>query len=119
MANAFFKILFKNCFLIEIYNLQFFHGLNDVLSVKKTTKSELNPYDTPIVYTIGFNEIVSSKRIKLFGIEHRKCKFTDEFSSNQSYPLGEYTQNFCLIECHTKMAIKLCGCQPFFYKIGD
>lgn len=55
----------------------------------------------------------------MFGIEQRKCKFPNEITSNRSYPLGVYTQNFCLIDCGIKAAIKLCGCQPFFYKIGN
>lgn len=78
----------------------------------------MNPFNVTVSYTIGFNEIVSSNRIKMFGIEKRKCRFPAEITSKRSYPLGFYTQNFCLIECNIKAAIQLCGCQPFFYTIG-
>lgn len=70
-------------------------------------------------FTIGFDEMVSSDRIKMFGIEHRKCKFATEIESNDSFPLGFYTRNLCMMDCQSKMAIKMCGCQPFFYKIGN
>lgn len=55
----------------------------------------------------------------MFGMEKRKCKFATEIESKREYPLGAYTENFCLMNCGIKEAIKLCGCQPFFYKIGN
>lgn len=82
-------------------------------------RNDLNPFDIDITFTIGFNEIVSSNRIEMFGIEKRNCKFSSEITSKHSYPLGNYTQNFCLMDCGIKAAIKLCGCQPFFYSIGN
>lgn len=98
---------------------KYFHGRNDILDIKTTLKTQMNPYNTTIVLTIGFDEIISSDRIKMFGINHRKCKFLNEFESGISYPLGYYTQNFCMTECRSKIAIKLCGCQPFFYIISN
>lgn len=79
----------------------------------------MNPYDQKIALTIGFDEIVSSDRIKMFGIERRKCKFATEIDSNYSFPLGSYTRNFCMMECQSRAALNMCGCQPFFYRIGD
>lgn len=64
------------------------------------------------------NEIVTSNRTKMFGIETRKCRFDTETTSDHGYPQGLYTQNLCLMECGVNWAIKLCGCRPFFYKFG-
>ncbi|XP_031637592.1 pickpocket protein 11-like [Contarinia nasturtii] len=54
----------------------------------------------------------------MFDIETRRCRFVDEVTSHRSYPLGVYTQSLCLTECAADAAVKLCGCRPFFYKIG-
>lgn len=105
-------------FLIKFFSCKFFHDPNDILNLKRSLRTDLNPFNMAVTLAIGFNEIVSNKRIEMFGIEKRKCRFPAEITSNRSYPLGFYTQNFCHVECNIKAAIKLCGCQPFFYKIG-
>lgn len=98
--------------------LKFFHGLNDVLNVKKSANDELLDYES-WTYVIGFTEIISNKQIKLFGIENRKCRFSHEITSEASYPYGFYTPNFCFMECRIKTAIEMCGCRPFFYQTGN
>lgn len=70
-------------------------------------------------FDIEINQVITSDRAKMFGIKKRKCRFDTETTSNRSYPLGVYTQNLCLMECSVDAAINLCGCRPFFYKIGD
>ena len=72
-----------------------------------------------INFIIEVIESVTSERAKMFGIESRGCRFDTETTSDQSYPLGLYTQNLCLMECSVDAAINLCGCRPFFYKIGN
>lgn len=115
-----FKIvLFIEILCSDFFHLKFFHGPNDVVSLERTVRSGFSPYDSYVTFTIGFNEIVSSNRIKMFGIEKRKCRFSNEITSKRSYPLGVYTQNFCLMECGIEAAMKLCGCRPFFYTLGN
>lgn len=97
---------------------KYFHGLNDILDMKNSAKNVVLFYESR-KYTIGFNEIVSSKQITLFGFQKRKCRFPQEITSKFSYPLGVYTENFCLMECRIKMAIQMCGCRPFFYQFGN
>lgn len=86
--------------------------------MKNSAKNDVLFYESR-KYTIGFNEIVSSKQITLFGFQKRKCRFPQEITSNFSYPLGVYTENFCLMECRIKIAIQMCGCRPFFYRFGN
>ena len=84
----------------------------------QSPKSEWKPVAGQIILFIEINEEVTSDRAKMFGIESRKCRFDGETTSDRSYPLGLYTQNLCLMECSVDAAINLCGCRPFFYKIG-
>lgn len=71
-----------------------------------------------IDFEIEISAVVTSEQTKIFGIETRKCRFDTETTSDRSYPLGIYTQNLCLMECAVDAALSLCGCRPFFYKIG-
>lgn len=95
---------------------KYFHGVNDILNMKISPRKISNRTDIEVDADI--NEIFSSERTKLFGVETRKCRFDKEVTSDRSYPLGVYTQNLCLMECSVDAAMKLCGCRPFFYKIG-
>ncbi|XP_055295186.1 uncharacterized protein LOC129564958 [Sitodiplosis mosellana] len=84
----------------------------------RSPQTEWNPVIGDINFYIDINKVVTSDRSKMFGIKSRKCRFDTELTSDRSYPLGLYTQNLCLMECSVDTAINLCGCRPFFYKIG-
>lgn len=86
--------------------------------MKLSPKSEWSPVTGEVDFDININEVITSDRAKIFGIESRKCRFDTETTSDRSYPLGLYTQNLCLMECSVDAALKICGCRPFFYKIG-
>ncbi|KDR13715.1 Sodium channel protein Nach [Zootermopsis nevadensis] len=45
-------------------------------------------------------------------VDHRKCRFRDE--SNLAIS-DIYSVNLCQSQCRAEMAIRLCGCAPFFY----
>lgn len=86
--------------------------------VKYELKS-FNDKDFEVLLRIKFDETVSNDRIKMFGISARKCHFDDEITSDYGfYPFGSYTKNLCTLEYRIKTAIQMCGCRPFFYKIG-
>ena len=85
----------------------------------RSPKSEWNPIFGAIEFDVDIKEEITTERAKMFGIESRKCRFDTEVTSDRSYPLGLYTQNLCLMECSVDAAINLCGCRPFFYKIGE
>lgn len=94
------------------------HGLNDVLNMNNSLKYELNPFGGKLTLTVGLNEIVSSNRILMFGIDHRKCLFETEMGFEHLNPIGKYTQNLCLISCRIENALKMCNCRPLFYQFG-
>lgn len=71
-----------------------------------------------IHFKMEINEVVTTDQAKLVGIDYRKCRFEEETTSNHSYPRRKYTQNLCLMECGVDTAMKLCGCRPFFYRLG-
>lgn len=87
--------------------------------MKHSPKSEWYPVTGQVDFDIDINEVITTDRLKIFSIQSRKCRFDTETTSERSYPLGIYTQNLCLMECNVNMAISLCGCRPFFYKIGE
>ena len=97
---------------------KYFHGLHDTVNMIRSPKSEWNPVVGIIEFEMKINALITSDRSKMFGIESRKCRFDTETTSDRSYPLGLYSQNLCLMECSVDTAIGLCGCRPFFYKIG-
>lgn len=87
--------------------------------MRRSPKSEWNPVIGQVDFDIDINEVITSQRAKLFEIDSRKCRFDTETTSARSYPLGIYTQNLCLMECSVDAALDICGCRPFFYKIGE
>lgn len=58
--------------------------------------------------------IFSTNRVKRLMTRQRKCKYYDESDLKHS-PVYSYVS--CRIECRIKLAKKLCGCIPHFYKI--
>lgn len=102
--------------------LQYVHGPTDVLDMQKTIMYKGNQ-DNDIVghlLRIRYDEIVSTDRIRIFGIADRNCRFDYEIPSSLTfYPNGTYTKNLCLLECRIKSAMTLCGCRPFLYKFGE
>lgn len=57
--------------------------------------------------------IFSTSRTKHLRIGQRKCKYHDESNLLHS-PVYSYV--LCRIECRIKLAKKLCGCVPHFYR---
>ncbi|KFB43292.1 AGAP005516-PA-like protein [Anopheles sinensis] len=80
--------------------------------------------DSPIHYTLGEHDIVSStlsveqvvasKALKQLSPRRRKCRLP-----NERLPyFSVYTINLCRINCRIEAALKMCKCVPFFYNIG-
>lgn len=92
--------------------------MNDTFNMKRSQRYDWNPATGDLAFSIDTNELVTTDRAKMFGIKSRKCRFDTEITSNRSYPFGRYTQNLCLMKCNGDAAIKICGCRPYFYKIG-
>lgn len=54
----------------------------------------------------------ATEEVRQLHVDHRRCRFLDE-SNLEVSPF--YTVNLCYGQCRAKLAIKLCGCAPFFY----
>ncbi|KAG8323118.1 hypothetical protein J6590_009763 [Homalodisca vitripennis] len=65
---------------------------------------------------VGALSIVSAPEIRDLTIAQRKCRFPEESNLALS-PV--YSYNLCRMECRMKLANKLCGCVPYFYKPSD
>ncbi|XP_014245168.1 sodium channel protein Nach-like [Cimex lectularius] len=60
--------------------------------------------------------IYSTEQTKSLRISQRKCRFLDEGNLKIS---PAYTYKLCRIECRMKLANRLCGCVPYFYRKTD
>lgn len=86
--------------------------------MEKSLKTKWKPISGELIMFVNIGGTLTTPRLKLFGIEKRKCRFRKEIPSESGYPFHQYSQNLCLMECSVEAAIKLCGCRPFFYKFG-
>lgn len=59
-------------------------------------------------------ETSASSNIKYLAPSQRKCRFEDE-PFTKDIPI--YSNSLCHMQCRYRMALKLCGCKPFFYHI--
>ncbi|KAF7266909.1 hypothetical protein GWI33_019836 [Rhynchophorus ferrugineus] len=59
------------------------------------------------------SETYSSPNIRYLSPQQRRCRFDDE-PLTKNVPV--YSKSICYMECRYKMAIKMCGCKPYFYK---
>ncbi|KAJ3659698.1 hypothetical protein Zmor_011372 [Zophobas morio] len=57
-------------------------------------------------------ETESSPSLKYLSPSQRNCRFYDEPISAE---LPVYSSSLCYIICRYKLALRLCGCKPFFY----
>ncbi|XP_031634385.1 sodium channel protein Nach-like [Contarinia nasturtii] len=100
----------------------YFHESDDMLNMQRSRQIEFHMPKWEnrhrLHLDVEISGVVTTERSKLFGIESRKCRFGEETTSSHSYPNGVYKQNLCLMECAANAAVKLCGCRPFFYKLG-
>ncbi|KAJ8956497.1 hypothetical protein NQ318_019215, partial [Aromia moschata] len=57
-------------------------------------------------------ETVSSPDIRYLSPTQRRCRYDDEPLTND---ISAYSTSICHIICRYNLALKLCGCKPFFY----
>lgn len=55
----------------------------------------------------------STENVRFLNVEQRKCRFPTE-STLVTSPV--YSYRLCRNECRMKLARKLCGCVPYFYR---
>lgn len=58
-------------------------------------------------------QTVSSSEVRDLPIQRRRCRYFDE---PESVGIPHYTYKLCTMKCRRKLAIKLCGCSPPFYR---
>lgn len=57
-------------------------------------------------------ETTSAVALRRLSVSQRGCRFEDEPLTND---ISVYSTSICYIICRYKLALKLCGCRPFFY----
>lgn len=92
---------------------QFIHNKDDVMNPKSMSLNFL--YQTVTDIELIINAIVSSRKVRQLSLSQRKCIF--EFESPLKY-FKNYSTSLCMISCRMEMALKLCGCIPYFHKIS-
>lgn len=95
---------------------QFIHSKMDIISADTSCKIFL--FDKSMVeMVVEHKSIVGSSALHTLPIRRRQCRYINE-SPLRYYPYF-YTKNLCEITCRIQMALKLCGCVPFFYYTGE
>ncbi|KAK9879010.1 hypothetical protein WA026_003824 [Henosepilachna vigintioctopunctata] len=61
-------------------------------------------------------ETTSSPTLRQLSPAQRKCRFHDE---PQTKEVPIYSTSICYMLCRRDLALALCGCNPFFYVIGE
>lgn len=88
----------------------------DIISADTSCKIFL--FDKSMVeMVVEHKSIVGSSALHTLPIRRRQCRYINE-SPLRYYPYF-YTKNLCEITCRIQMALKLCGCVPFFYYTGE
>lgn len=57
-------------------------------------------------------ETVASSNLRSLTPSQRQCRFDDEPLTND---ISAYSNSICYIMCRYRLAMKYCGCKPFFY----
>ncbi|XP_030746462.1 sodium channel protein Nach-like [Sitophilus oryzae] len=57
-------------------------------------------------------ETYSSPNIRYLTPQQRNCRFDNEPLTNN---IPVYSKSICYVECRYRIAVKTCGCKPFFY----
>ncbi|XP_058119454.1 uncharacterized protein LOC131284777 [Anopheles ziemanni] len=90
----------------------FFHGSMEVAEISKRQYSFQESYYTTV--ELMALEILTSRNARDLSVRQRQCRFTHEGELLLFSPV--YSYNLCRIECRMKLAFKLCGCVPHFYR---
>lgn len=94
---------------------QFIHNKDDVMNPTKSILLNFS-YQTVTDIELIINAIVSSQKLHQLSPYQRKCVF--ELESPLKY-FKTYSASLCMISCRMDVALKLCGCIPFFYKTSE
>ncbi|EAT39390.1 AAEL008809-PA [Aedes aegypti] len=90
----------------------YFHGYMEVPEVSKRRYSFLEAFYTTV--ELLALEIKTSPQAIELSVSQRKCRFTHEAEVLQFSPV--YSYNLCRMECRMRLAVKYCGCVPYFYR---
>ncbi|KAM3956870.1 pickpocket protein 11 [Aphomia sociella] len=98
--------------LLEISNdtLMFTHSPYDVMDASAPSSLTVPSLDRIIELSVA--ETRCGKGVRELSPQRRGCLYTDE-------PVQPgrkvYSTNSCRLSCRSKLAMKLCGCRPFYY----
>ncbi|XP_045470731.1 sodium channel protein Nach-like isoform X2 [Harmonia axyridis] len=92
--------------------------IHSYLDVLHATSSEPVVVEESQEMDLSFmmQETTSSSSLRDLSPTQRGCRFYDEPLTPD---LKIYSTSICYMQCREKLAMKLCGCTPFFYIIGQ
>lgn len=88
----------------------YIHSPYDVLDI--TTPSLETPLSLEKDVDIVVIEVRSGKGVRELAPKRRGCLYTDEPTASGRQV---YSVNNCRLACRSEIAMKLCGCRPFYY----
>ncbi|XP_055609428.1 uncharacterized protein LOC129756544 [Uranotaenia lowii] len=90
----------------------YFHGYMEVPEISKRRYSFKDAFYTTV--ELLALELITSPNARELSVSQRKCRFTHEAEVLQFSPV--YSYNLCRIECRMRLAARICGCIPHFYR---
>ncbi|KAG4065620.1 hypothetical protein HA402_012610 [Bradysia odoriphaga] len=90
----------------------YFHGAMEVADIAKHRYS-FGALDYTTVELLGL-ETLTSANARDLTVSQRQCRYTHESEIMMTTPI--YSFNLCTRECRMRLASRICGCFPHFYR---
>ncbi|CAG4958037.1 unnamed protein product [Colias eurytheme] len=100
------------CFIMFVLNSNahfFVHSPYDIADTSNPP-STIIPFLNRFTY-LTVTETRAGQGVRELSPRRRACLYTDESSGNMTV----YSTHMCRLGCRSRLAVKLCGCQPFYY----
>ncbi|CAH1969817.1 unnamed protein product [Acanthoscelides obtectus] len=91
------------------------HSYLDIAHINLNQFHQANISDE-VEINYKMTETDASPDIRYLSPTQRRCRFDNEPLTNN---LPYYSTTICFVMCRYEMALKLCGCKPFFYHFLD
>lgn len=95
---------------------QYVHDPHDIFSDTRSLQFPHGAHYLKMKFQL--NAVVASNRLRFLTVKQRKCRFRNE-PIEENYLFLFYTEHLCLISCRILTAVRVCGCRPFFYNVGE
>ncbi|KAJ8965038.1 hypothetical protein NQ314_004436 [Rhamnusium bicolor] len=101
----------KDIDMVELAAKYYLHSYLDIVHITYDLFHELGESEE-LEINYRMIETMSSPALRYLTPSQRRCRFDDEPLTHE---VPVYSTSLCYVICRYKLALKLCGCKPFFY----